>query len=212
MPAPTDWWDEVYRNSDVSDLPWYTPLLDTDFETALKAHLPKGGKVLDLGTGPATQAIALAKRGYEVVATDVAPSAVTKAQHAAAREHVRIDFRVDNILESKLEDGLVDAIVDRGMFHTLPPESRSRYVARVVRVLRPRGYLFLKAFSDREPREFGPYHFAPAELRACFERSFEVLSIEDASFDTSFKEAPKALIAVFRRRDAVALRARAKQA
>jgi len=200
VPPPTNWWEDLYRSSDVTDLPWYTPLLDSDFELALKTHLPDGGKVLDLGTGPATQALALAKRGYEVVASDVAPSAITKARHAAARENVRIDFRVDNILDSKLEDGLVDAIVDRGVFHTLPPESRPRYVAAVRRILRPRGYLFLKAFSDKEPRQQGPYHIAPAELRSRFEKDFEVLSIEDAAFQGPHGQPPKALIAILRRR------------
>jgi SAM-dependent methyltransferase len=200
VPAPTDWWEDLYRSSEVTELPWYTPLLDSDFELALKTHLPDGGKVLDLGTGPATQAIALAKRGYEVVASDVAPSAIEKAKHAASREHVLIDFRVDNILDSKLEDGLVDAIVDRGVFHVLPPESRPRYVAAVRRILRPRGYLLLKAFSDQEPRRQGPYHIAPAELRARFEKDFEVLSIEDAAFHGTLPHPPKALLAVLRRR------------
>jgi cyclopropane fatty-acyl-phospholipid synthase-like methyltransferase len=200
VPAPTSWWEDLYRSSNVADLPWYTPLLDSDFELALKMRLPEGGKVLDLGTGPATQAIALAKRGYEVVASDVAPSAIEKAKHMAAREAVRIDFRVDNILDSKLEDGLVDAIVDRGVFHVMPPESRPRYVAAVQRILRPRGYLLLKAFSDKEPRQEGPYHISPAELRARFERDFEVLSIGDASFQGLLPHPPKSLFAVLRRR------------
>lgn len=200
MPAPTSWWEEVYRNSDVSELPWYTPTLDTDFERTLNAHLPTGARVLDLGTGPATQAIALAKRGYDVIATDIAPSAIARARHAAEREGVRIDFRVDNILESRLEDGLVDAIVDRGVFHTLAPDSRAGYVTAVRRILRPRGFLFLKAFSHKEPRQEGPYHFSPAQLRSCFEEGFEVLSIEDATFAGTRSVPPKALVAVFRRR------------
>ncbi len=202
MARSGDSWEDVYRTHDVTELPWYTPTLDVDLGAALTVRVRAGSRVLDLGTGPGTQAIALAKRGYDVVASDIAPSAVRKAAHTAEREGVRIDFRVDNILDSRLEDGLVDAIVDRGVFHTLPPESRPRYVARIARILRPRGYLFLKAFSDKEPRQFGPHHFAPAELRAYFEDSFEVLSIEDATFDTLFEDAPKALIAVFRRRGA----------
>lgn len=200
MASPSEWWEDVYRKSDVSDLPWYTPALDADFERALSAHLPTGGRILDLGTGPATQAIALAKRGYDVLATDIAPSAIAKARHAAAREAVRVEFRVDNILESTLPDALVDGIVDRGVFHTLAPESRSRYVSEVHRILRPRGFLFLKAFSDKEPWQGGPYRFSTSELRHPFETSFEVLSTEDAAFQGSGASSPKALIAVFRRR------------
>jgi len=199
MGSPTDRWEDVYRRSEVSDLPWYTPELDADFGQALDTYLPEGGHILDLGTGPATQAIALAKRRYEVTATDIAPTAIGKAKHAAERQGVRVDFRVDNVLESKLPDAFVDGIVDRGVFHTLDPRSRPRYVATVSRILRPRGFLFLKAFSDKEPWSGGPYRFSPEVLRRPFEASFEVLSIEDALFRGP-NARPKALIAVFRRR------------
>lgn len=200
MPPPTDWWEDLYRTRDVSELPWYTPALDTDIGTALDTHAQPGIHVLDLGTGPGTQAIALAKRGYGVIATDIAPSAIRKAVHAADREGVHIDFRVDNILDSKLGDGIVDAVVDRGVFHVLPPESRPRYVTTVARILRPQGHLILKAFSDKEPRMGGPYHFSPDELRSYFERRFEVRSIDDATFHGTLEEPPKALVAVFRLR------------
>ena len=200
MPSPTDWWEELYRTSEVSDLPWYTPLLDADFDLALRQYLPSGGRILDLGTGPATQAIALAKRGYDVVATDIAPSAIVKAKHAAIRENVRVDFRVDNVLDSKLEDACVDAIVDRGVFHVLPPDKRPRYVTTVRRILRPHGFLFLKAFSDKERRQDGPYHFSPKELGSYFQDSFEVLSIKEAIFPGSLRNPPRALMAIVRRR------------
>ncbi len=195
-----NWWEQLYRTSEVSQLPWYTPDLDRDFARALETYLKPPARILDLGTGPATQAIALAKRGYEVAGTDIAGSAIGKAKHAADREKVRVDFRVDDILASKLPDELVDAILDRGMFHTLPPGSRPTYVGTIHRILRPRGFLFLKAFSDKEPRQEGPYHFSPAELRSVFQASFEVLSIEDALFHGPFAQGPRALIAVFRRR------------
>lgn len=195
-----NWWDQLYRSSEVSQLPWYTPRLDPDIARVVETHVVRAARILDLGTGPATQAIALAKRGYEVVGVDIAPAAITKAKHAAAREGVRIDFRVDNILESRLTSGFVEAIVDRGMFHVLPPEGRPRYVDTVHRILRPHGLLILKAFSDKEPRQEGPYHFSPTELRTVFQDSFEVLSIEDALFHGPIIEPPKALIAAFRRR------------
>ncbi len=199
MSAP-NWWDQLYRSSEVTQLPWYTSALDPDIARAIDNHVAKGARILDLGTGPATQAIALAKRGYEVVGTDIAAAAVAKAKHAATRDGVRIDFRVDDILESTLPTGFVDAIVDRGMFHVLPPEDRSRYVEAVHRILRPGGLLILKAFSDKESRQGGPYHFSPAELRSVFQPAFDVLSIEDALFHGPNPRPPKALIAAFRRR------------
>lgn len=199
MPSPTDWWERLYRSSNIEQLPWYTTTLDPDVESALGVH-PVRGRILDLGTGPGTHAVALAGKGYQVIATDISPTAIRKAQLLAKKHDADIDFRVDNILKTALGDGLVDAIVDRGTFHVLPPEARPFYVAAVRRVLRPRGLLFLKTFSDKEPSEGGPYKLSPGELRAYFRDGFDVLSIEDTVFQGSLDPSPRALFATFRRR------------
>jgi len=197
---PTDWWDGLYRAGDLASLPWYTPNLDPDFAAAIEANDLDGARILDLGTGPATQAMNLARRGFDVIATDISPSAIRRAKVAAKKEGLRIDFRVDDVLTSKLETGLVGAVVDRGVFHVLPPERRRTYVDTVHRILRPHGWLFLKCFSDKEPGTYGPYRIPAKELRADFEKRFKILSIADAVFQGTLKPHPKALFATFRRR------------
>ncbi|TMA01123.1 MAG: class I SAM-dependent methyltransferase, partial [Methanobacteriota archaeon] len=154
--GPTGDWETLYATSDVATLPWYNPALDTDIERALKAHRLRSGRILDLGTGPATQAMNLAKRGFDVLATDISSSAIAKAKAAAKAAGLSIEFRVDNVLKSTLEANLVDAIMDRGVFHVLPKDKRPIYVRTVHRVLRPGGWLFLKCFSIKEPGTWGP--------------------------------------------------------
>jgi 2-polyprenyl-3-methyl-5-hydroxy-6-metoxy-1,4-benzoquinol methylase len=198
--GPTGDWEKLYATSDVATLPWYNPDLDADVERALKAHHILGGRILDLGTGPATQAINLAKRGFEVVATDISRSAIEKAKASAKRAGVSIKFQVDNILKSKLAPKLVDVIVDRGVFHVLPKEKRPIYVKTVHRVLRPDGWLFLKCFSDKEPGTWGPHRIAKEELLGYFRGSFNVVSVIQTVFQGNVKPAPKALFGMFRLR------------
>lgn len=197
---PTTWWEGLYATSDVASLPWYTPTLDPDFERALDAQRFRGSRILDLGTGPATQAMNLARRGFDVIGTDISPSAIRKARAAAKAADLQIDFRVDNILRSKLPRALVDVIVDRGVFHVLPPEDRPLYVETVHRILRPKGWLLLKCFSDKESGSWGPYRIAPEELRSYFRTSFEVRSVVETVFDGTLAPAPKALFAKFKRK------------
>ena len=197
---PTTWWEGLYATSDVESLPWYTPDLDKDFERALTQHRLQGKRILDLGTGPATHAMNLAKRGFEVVGTDISPSAIKKAKAAAKAADLTIEFRVDDILTSKLPGNFVDVIMDRGVFHVLPPEKRAVYADTVHRILRPRGWLFLKCFSDKEPGTYGPYRIAAKELRGYFEEKFEILSIVNTVFEGTLKPNPKTLFATVRRR------------
>jgi len=198
--GPTGDWEKLYATSDVATLPWYNPDLDADVEQALKGHRIRGGRLLDLGTGPATQAMNLAKRGFDVVATDISGSAIKKAKASAKGAGLSIKFLVDNILKSRLAPNLVDVIVDRGVFHVLPKEKRPVYVTTVHRVLRPNGWLFLKCFSDKEPGTWGPFRIAEAELLGYFRGPFEVRSVVETVFQGNVKPAPKALFATFRRR------------
>lgn len=200
MSQPTAWWEDLYATSDVASLPWYTPELDADFEKALSTHRLQGKRILDLGTGPATQAMNLASRGFEVVGTDISPSAIRKAKAAAKAAGLAIEFRVDDVLKSKLSADIVDVIVDRGVFHVLPPEKRNVYVETAHRVLRPAGWLLLKCFSDKEPGTFGPYRISAKELRGYFRETFDILSIVDTVFDGTLKPNPRALFATLRRR------------
>ncbi|MCP3678758.1 MAG: class I SAM-dependent methyltransferase, partial [Deltaproteobacteria bacterium] len=116
------------------------------------------GRALDLGAGPGTQAIVLARKGFQVTATDIAAAAVRKAEERARREEAEVTFLYDDIVKSGLQ-GHFDFIFDRGCFHALPPEQRGEYVRKTALLLDPGGYLFLKCFSHRETMEEGPYRF-----------------------------------------------------
>lgn len=199
MGSTTDWWEKLYKSSEVSQLPWFTMDLDPDIATALRAHGPARGRILDLGTGPGTHALGIARLGYEVVGSDISPTAIAGAKAAARKANAKIEFRVDNILKSNFGDTSFDAVVDRGTFHVLPPEARARYVSTVYRILRPEALLFLKTFSDKEPGDYGPYRLSPGELRAYFRELFHVVSVEDSVFQGTLEPAPQALFAIFRR-------------
>ena len=192
-------WEKRYREEEVEGMPWYHPDLDRDFDRAIEALNIAPGRVLDLGTGPGTQAIAMAKRGFDVTATDVSETAVEKARLRAKSEGVEVEFLQDDILESRLEKTF-DLILDRGCFHVLEPTDRGRYIETVHRLLAEGGLLFLKCFSRLEPGEEGPYRFSPAEIRRLFESSFDVLSVSDSVFQGNREPSPKALFSTMRRR------------
>lgn len=193
-------WEELYRGQEVETMPWYFPGLDPDFEAALKEHGIAGGRVLDLCTGPGTQAMALAAAGFDVHATDISPTAIEKAREKAEAEGLSIVFRQADILNDDLGSGF-DAVIDRGCFHVFEPDQRGDFVGAVARILKPRGWLLLKCFSHKEKRREGPYRFKPEELRNYFNPAFEILSIADAVFNGTLEEFPRTLFAVMRRKN-----------
>ena len=79
-----------------------------------------------MGTGPATQAIWLAKRGFKVIGSDLSEAAINRARKIYANEE-NVNFIVDDILNSKFKDNEFDYIFARGCFHVLLPADRQKY-------------------------------------------------------------------------------------
>jgi len=191
-------WEQTYRDGAVERMPWYHPVLDPDLEQAIaRLHVAKG-PTLDLGTGPATQAIALAERGFTVTGADISSTAVERAAALAAEKGLAIRFVQDDVLDSKLEETF-DMVFDRGCFHVFPPEKRRDYVRTVERLVAPCGLLFLKCFSVDQPGTQGPQRLSREEIRSTFRASFDVLSIEDTVYQGTIEPLPRALFCALRR-------------
>lgn len=191
-------WKELYDQQPVESMPWYYPGLDPDLNRALAQRGLTTGKLLDLGTGPGTQAIALAERGFDVTGSDLSAGAIARAQKRSAGAS-NLAFVQDDVLDSRLP-GPFDSVFDRGCFHVFAPEHRSRYASQLAKWLRPGGWLFLKCFSHEQPGDFGPYRLTPAEIEGTFSSGFEILAIETTVYQGTMNPAPIALFCTLRRR------------
>src|SRR5215470_13190167 len=192
-------WEDLYQQQEIESMPWFNPELDEDLENALTELGLRGGSALDLGTGPGTQAIHLARRGFSVTATDISEAAIRLASEKAQKEGLEITWEQDDILDTRL-DRQFDLIFDRGLFHVLAPERRGDYVKTVSGLLKTGGYLILKCFSRLQPGEQGPYRFTPEQIREIFGSRLSVLSIKGTAYQGTLDPLPHALFCIMRKR------------
>jgi cyclopropane fatty-acyl-phospholipid synthase-like methyltransferase len=188
-------WEELYQHQEIESMPWFNPELDDDLENALDDLGLRSGSALDLGTGPGTQAIHLARRGFAVTATDISEAAIRLASEKARKQGLEIIWVQDDILDTRL-DQQFDLIFDRGLFHVLAPERRGDYVRIVSGLLKTGGYLFLKCFSRLQPGEQGPYRFTPQQIREISGGQLNVLSIKETVYQGTLDPLPRALFCV----------------
>lgn len=191
-------WEKLYQEQAVESMPWFNSELDSDIEKSLTKLNLTTGNVLDVGTGPGTQAIVLAQRGFQVTATDISETAIKKAAARGERKGLNINWKQDDILNSNLE-GEFDLIIDRGCFHVFSPESRQDYVNVAYSLLKPEKFLFLKCFSSLEPREGGPHKFTPEEIREIFSGKLEVISVEQTVYYGNLDPHPLALFTIMQK-------------
>ncbi len=188
-------WDVLYRQTPGESMPWYYAELDPDVARALDVHRIAPGRALDIGSGPGTQAIALAARGFDVTGSDISPAAVESAAARAAKSGVQARFVTDDILATTLE-GRYQLILDRGCFHVIAPERRADYVRNIADRLAPGGTLLLKCFSDEEAQRGGPHRFSPEDIRAVFGDRFTVAEITRTIYQGTLDPPPRALFSV----------------
>ncbi|MCH7999721.1 MAG: class I SAM-dependent methyltransferase [Chloroflexi bacterium] len=111
-------------------------------ETVALAQPAAGEKVLDVGCGTGTLAIAMRAKvgpGGEVVGLDAAPEMIAVARNKAAKQGADIDFRVGLIEEIAFPDDCFDLVLSSLMLHHLPENVRQEGLAEIRRVLKPGG-------------------------------------------------------------------------
>ena len=120
-------------------------------EIVARAALRPGERVLDIGCGTGTLAIAAAETqpACEVLGIDPASAMVARAREKARATGVTARFEVGAIEKLPADDASFDVVLSSLMLHHVPEESRVEGLREVRRVLRPGGRLVLVDFAGR---------------------------------------------------------------
>lgn len=176
--------DKFYQKSlpdkvfwDKAPAPFFTRILDSNI-------IPPG-KALDLGTGTGSKAIELTKRGFDVTAIDISPTAIKHSEAKARKEQVKIKFIVTDVTDlSILGNQKFDLILDWGCLHHIPQNKQKKYISGVKKLCKSGGHLILRSFSKYKisPGEigfltpFGPiYLFSLEDFKKLYGDAFEII-------------------------------------
>src|SRR2546428_9623646 len=108
------------------EIPWDSGEPSHELIRVLEAGKLTGKTVLEIGCGTGTNAIELARRGFQVVAVDIVGQAIQAARNKARDANVKVDFRVADALKDDL-GGPYDILFDRGTYHCLRRENLKEF-------------------------------------------------------------------------------------
>lgn len=127
--------------------PWDSGIVPPEVVDFVSHHPP--GRAIDLGCGTGTNAIYLAKQGWQVVGVDFSRKALSRARRKSKSYGVKVDFIHDNVSVLSKVQGPYDLALDIGCFHSLSTSQKRNYLQRVGELLAPDGYLLLYGFINR---------------------------------------------------------------
>jgi SAM-dependent methyltransferase len=175
-------WDERYATKNT---PWDSGQPSLELQRVLKEHALRPCRTLELGCGTGTNAIYLAKQGFDVTAVDVSSLAIEQATKKAVQAGVNVRFLEADIL--KLPDvGPPFALVfDRGVYHHLRTVDLEGFRKTLARVTATGGYYLTLAGNANEPdpEQKGPPQVHAHELCQELSPLFELVQLREFRFD-----------------------------
>ena len=134
---------------------WDTGVTPPELIELVEGGTVPPGRALDIGCGTGTNAIYLARRGFEVVGTDIARLAIRRARRKAREAGASVSFYAGEAIKLGTSagppiGGPFDLAVDIGCFHAVQSGHRPAYGTMLRRVLREGGYYLLYAWGPRK--------------------------------------------------------------
>ncbi len=189
------------------DLPWDTGQPDVHLVNLVESGRLRPGRVLEVGCGTGTNALYLARQGFDVLGVDVSEKAIGLAQAKLGATQLPCRFVTLDFLSQNVSGAPFDLVFDRGCFHSFDAaEARSRFASHVARVLAPRGMWVSVIGSTEGPaRDVGPPRRSARDIAAAVEPSLEIMELRGVSFRDNLPDAVRAWLCVAQKREVPAV-------
>ena len=150
MTTPLEAWDPIAPGYDEFATPVITPMAEIALD---RVELRSGTRLLDVAAGTGALSLPAARRGAEVVATDISPSMIERLKWRAHREGLsNVDARVMDGQDLEFEDDTFDVGASQNGVSLFPDLKRG--LSELVRVTRPGGQVLIVAFGPPQKAEF----------------------------------------------------------
>jgi SAM-dependent methyltransferase len=195
---PRDW-ETRYQKE---DMPWDSGRPSDMLVRLIEEETIRPCRALELGSGTGTNAIHLARLGFDMTGVDISAKAIELAKAKAADAGIAVRWIAGDLLRINSLGEPFDFVFDRGCYHCVREETESDYVEFLRNNLKPDGQALILAGNDREPKaEHGPPVVSEAEIRDAFRDGFKIDRLEEFRFQTHEGEtfAPLAWMILLRR-------------
>lgn len=172
-------WETVYGNKAVDQVSWFQPHAASSLRL-IEGCADKNAHIIDVGAGASVLVDDLLDAGYQnLTVLDLAESALETSRSRLGARAQSVRWIAADITRAELPAAHYDVWHDRAVFHFLTaPDDRARYVAQVLKSVKPGGHVVIAAFGPGGPLQcsgLDVMHYAPEALHAEFGAPFRLL-------------------------------------
>ena len=176
-------WEGVYRAKAADEVSWFQPHAASSLRLIQDSGVGPEARIIDVGGGASVLVDDLIDAGYRhLTVLDLAESALATSRARLGVRAGSVEWIAGDILEADLPAGHYDVWHDRAVFHFLTePADRARYVAQVLRSVKPGGHVIVAAFGPGGPLQcsgLDVVRYSPDTLHAAFGTPFRLLRHE----------------------------------
>lgn len=184
-------WDQKYLTHNT---PWDSGLVSRELISALERERMTPCRTVELGCGTGTNAVHLARQGFEVLALDCSAVAIELARQAAREADVSMQFAVAELCRlTELREALGAAAAtfehqcqfffDRGCYHCARRVDLPGFLETVEWLAAPKAQMLMLCGNSNDPSEGGPPKLSREEIIADWSSLFEVVRMEEIHFE-----------------------------
>ena len=152
MEPTKEHWEKIYQTRSPEEVSWTQVVPEISLRFIHSFHLPKEARIIDIGAGDSRLADHLLEEGFEqITVLDISSLPLEKARKRLGNQAEKINWIVGDITCFQSENPF-DLWHDRAVFHfMISEESRSAYLDRARKLVRPGGFLIIGSFSEKGP-------------------------------------------------------------
>lgn len=184
-------WDQRYLSGDA---PWNSGLVSRELVRVLQEEHVAPCRAVELGSGVGTNAVHLARQGFDVLAADCSEIAVERARTLANEAKVAMRTAVADLCRvSELRISLGEAaatferqcsfVFDRGCYHCARRVDLAGFLKTVEWLAAPNAQLLMLCGNANEPAQQGPPKVTEEEIRSDWGHLFEIEWIREFRFE-----------------------------
>lgn len=173
-------WEEKYRTGQT---PWDSDLPSAELLKVLREYSVQPGRAIELGCGTGTNAVALAKLGWQVTAVDCVADALQQGEQKALAAGVEVEWIEADVQNFGAELAPFDLIFDRGCYHCCRRVDLSGYLNTLENVSDTRTQMLCLCGNPNGEEQGGPPKVPEQSVREELGTLFKITHLRAFHFE-----------------------------